>query len=50
MIEDLDKTIEELLMRELPASLAQQLTVTFATPDSKFSGDMQSTGHAAAHR
>lgn len=42
MIEDLDKTIEELLMRELPASLAQQLTVTFATPDSKFSASVSS--------
>ena len=36
MIEDLDKTLEELLKRELPASLLQQVSITFATPDSKF--------------
>jgi len=36
MIDDLDKTIEELLKRELPASLVQQVSITFATPDSKF--------------
>lgn len=36
MIEDLDKTLEELLKRELPASLMQQVSITFATPDSKF--------------
>jgi hypothetical protein len=42
MIDDLDKTLSELLKRELPASLAQQLTISFATPDSKFSASVSS--------
>lgn len=42
MIDDLDKTLEELLKRELPASVAQQLTITFAAPDSKFAASISS--------
>jgi Pvc16 N-terminal domain len=42
MIDELDKTLAELLKRELPASLAQQLTITFATPDSKFAAAISS--------
>jgi hypothetical protein len=36
MIDDLDKTLEELLKRELPSPLAGQVTITFATPDHDF--------------
>ncbi len=37
MIHDLDKTLEELLKQGLPADLASQVTITFATPDNEFS-------------
>jgi hypothetical protein len=36
MIDDLDKTIAALLRRELPPSLAQQVQISFATPDDQF--------------
>lgn len=41
MINDLDKTLEELLMRELPPELVSpeattQVTISFATPDDQF--------------
>jgi hypothetical protein len=36
MIDDLDKTLEQLLKRELPPALAAQVAVTFATPDDQF--------------
>ena len=32
MIDDLDRTLEALLRRELPAGLVEQVSVTFATP------------------
>lgn len=36
MIDDLDKTLEELLKRELPADLVSQVTISFAPPDGNF--------------
>lgn len=36
MIHDLDRTLEVLLTRELPAELANQVTISFATPDDQF--------------
>ena len=36
MIDDLDKTVEALLKRELPPALVQQVTISFATPDDQF--------------
>jgi hypothetical protein len=36
MIDDLDKTLEDLLKRELPSDLVSQVTISFATPDGKF--------------
>jgi hypothetical protein len=36
MIDDLDKTIEDLLVRELPQELVDQITISFATPDDQF--------------
>jgi hypothetical protein len=36
MIHDLDRTLEELLQRELPTELAEQVTISFATPDDQF--------------
>jgi len=36
MIDDLDKTLEELLKRELPPDLVSQVTISFATPDGHF--------------
>lgn len=36
MIDDLDKTIESLLKRELPPSLVSQVTISFAAPDGQF--------------
>jgi Pvc16 N-terminal domain len=36
MIHDLDKTLEELLKRELPPELVSQVTISFATPDDQF--------------
>lgn len=37
MIDDLDKTLEHLLRRELPPDLAK-VSITFATPDNEFPG------------
>ena len=36
MIEDLDRTLEELLRRELPPALVEQIAISFATPDEEF--------------
>ena len=36
MIDDLDRTLEELLRRELPPSLSAQVAITFAAPDDEF--------------
>jgi hypothetical protein len=36
MIDDLDRTIEELLKRELSTSLVEQVAISFAMPDSEF--------------
>jgi hypothetical protein len=36
MIDDLDRTLEALLTRELPPGLVEQVTVTFATPNDQF--------------
>jgi hypothetical protein len=36
MIDDLDRTLEELLRRELPPELVGQVTISFATPDDQF--------------
>jgi len=36
MIDDLDRTLAALLEEELPASLVQQVTVTFAAPNDQF--------------
>jgi hypothetical protein len=36
MIHDLDRTLETLLIRELPTELADQVTISFATPDDQF--------------
>ena len=36
MISDLDLTLEELLRRELPASLVSQVGISFAAPDNQF--------------
>lgn len=36
MLDDLDKTLEQLLKRNLPQSVAAQVAVTFAAPDSQF--------------
>ncbi|CAG1003708.1 hypothetical protein MYXO_03227 [Myxococcaceae bacterium] len=36
MIDDLDKSLEELLKRELPRALVQQVAISFATPDNQF--------------
>src|ERR1043165_3516036 len=36
MIDDLDRTVEELLKRELPPALVAQVAVSFAAPDSEF--------------
>lgn len=36
MIDDLDRTIGELLQRGLPSSLSDQVSVSFATPDNNF--------------
>lgn len=36
MFHDLDSTVAELLARELPPSLVQQVSITFATPDGQF--------------
>jgi hypothetical protein len=39
VINDLDKTLEQLLKRDLPSALAAQVTITFAAPDSQFPPD-----------
>jgi hypothetical protein len=36
MIDDLDRTIEELLKRELSTALVEQVAISFAMPDSEF--------------
>lgn len=36
MFDDLDRSIENLLKRELPADLVSQVTISFATPDGDF--------------
>ena len=36
MIQDLDETISALLRRDLPTALAQQVQISFATPDDQF--------------
>ena len=36
MFDDLDRSIENLLKRELPADLVSQVTISFATPDDQF--------------
>jgi hypothetical protein len=36
MIHDLDKTLEELLKKELPPALVEQIAISFATPDNQF--------------
>lgn len=36
MIDDLDKSLENLLKRELPPELVSQVSISFATPDGKF--------------
>lgn len=36
MIDDLDRTIQELLRRELPPELFEQVSVSFAAPDNTF--------------
>lgn len=36
MINDLDSTLEQLLKRELPASLVEQVAISFAAPDDEF--------------
>jgi hypothetical protein len=36
MIRDLDRTIEELLRRELSAALVEQVAISFAPPDNEF--------------
>jgi hypothetical protein len=36
MIEDLDRSLEELLRLELPPVLVDQVTISFATPDDQF--------------
>src|SRR5215471_20999293 len=36
MIDDLDRSVEELLRRELPPALVGQVAISFASPDSEF--------------
>jgi hypothetical protein len=36
MIDDLDRTLEELLKRDLPQSLVEQVAISFDTPDDQF--------------
>lgn len=36
MIDDLDRTVEELLTRELASTLVEQIDISFAAPDSEF--------------
>lgn len=41
MLDDLDRTLEELLKLELPPNLADQVSVSFITPDSEFATKVQ---------
>ncbi|MBW4493647.1 MAG: DUF4255 domain-containing protein [Oscillatoria princeps RMCB-10] len=41
MLDDLDLTLEELLKLELPATLAGQVSISFATPDSDLATKVQ---------
>jgi hypothetical protein len=41
MLDDLDRTLEELLKLELPPTLAGQVSVSFATPDSDLATKVQ---------
>jgi hypothetical protein len=36
MINDLDKTLEQLLKQDLPSEIVSQVTISFATPDDSF--------------
>ena len=36
MFDDLDNTLQQLLKRQLPASVVSQVTITFAAPDAQF--------------
>src|SRR5690348_6873401 len=36
MFHDLDSTLAELLARELPPKLVEQISISFATPDAQF--------------
>lgn len=36
MLDDLDRTLEELLKRSLPPALREQISISFATPDDQF--------------
>ncbi|OAB60924.1 hypothetical protein AY599_08825 [Leptolyngbya valderiana BDU 20041] len=36
MLDDLDRTLEELLKRSLPPALAESVSISFATPDDQF--------------
>ena len=36
MIDDLDRTVEELLRRELAPALVEQVAISFAAPDAEF--------------
>jgi hypothetical protein len=36
MFDDLDNSLQQLLKRELPASVVSQVTITFSAPDSQF--------------
>ncbi|HEY9598731.1 MAG TPA: DUF4255 domain-containing protein [Cyanophyceae cyanobacterium] len=36
MLDDLDRTLEELLKRSLPPDLVRQVSISFATPDAQF--------------
>jgi hypothetical protein len=36
MIDDLDRTVEELLRRELPPALVEQVAISFGAPDAEF--------------
>ena len=36
MLDDLDKTLEEFLKRDLPSGLIEQITISFAMPDDQF--------------
>ena len=53
MIDDLDKTIETLLKRELPPSLVSQVTISFAAPDGQLVDEVSGRpvgGNVLPHR